>query len=100
LAEFDFGGPIVWTPDAASASATHLGRFIAAHRLSGFAELLDRSARDPAWFTDAILRYLDVRFTTPYSEVLDLSAGPAWPRWCVGGRLNIVTSCLDKISSG
>jgi len=100
LADFDFGGPIVWTPDAASVSATHLGRFLAAHRLSGFSELLNRSAADPAWFTDAVLRYLDVRFTTPYTQVLDLSRGPAWPRWCVGGMLNIVTSCLDKHLDG
>ena len=28
--------------------------------------------------------------------MLDLSRGPAWPRWCVGGRLNIVHNCLDK----
>jgi len=100
LADFDFGGPIVWTPDAASASATHLGRFLAAHRLGTFAELLDRSAADPAWFTDAVLRYLDIRFAAPYSQVLDLARGPAWPRWCVDGMLNIVTSCLDKHLDG
>ena len=100
MADFDFGGPIVWTPDAASASATHLGRFLAAHRLGTFAELLDRSAADPAWFTDAVLRYLDIRFAAPYSQVLDLARGPAWPRWCVDGMLNIVTSCLDKHLDG
>ncbi|HLE22882.1 MAG TPA: AMP-binding protein [Anaerolineales bacterium] len=100
MADFDFGGPIVWTPDAASASATHLGRFLAAHRLGTFAELLDRSAADPAWFTDAVLRYLDIRFAAPYSRVLDLARGPAWPRWCVDGMLNIVTSCLDKHLDG
>jgi acetyl-CoA synthetase len=100
LADFDFGGPIVWTPDAASATATHLGRFLAAHRLGTFPELLDRSASDPAWFTDAILRYLDIRFAAPYSQVLDLARGPAWPRWCVDGMLNIVTSCLDKHLDG
>jgi len=100
LADFAFGGPIVWTPDAASAAATHLGRFMTAHRLTGFPELLDRSAADPAWFTDAVLRYLDIRFATPYTQVLDLSRGPAWPRWCVGGMLNIVTSCLDKHLDG
>jgi len=100
LTDFDFGGPIVWTPDAASASATHLGRFMAAYRVGGFSELLDRSAADPAWFTDAVLRYLDIRFATPHTQVLDLSRGPAWPRWCVGGMLNIVTSCLDKHLDG
>src|SRR5262249_40428192 len=45
---------------------------------------------------EAVLKYLDIRFSRPYGQVLDLTRGPAWPRWCVGGGLNITESCLDK----
>ncbi len=51
---------------------------------------------DVAWFTDAMLRYLDIQFDQPYSQVLDLSRGKPWARWCVGGQMNIVYNCLDK----
>ena len=30
-----------------------------------------RSIDEPEWFWDAVVRFLDLRFTTPYSEVLD-----------------------------
>ncbi|HLE29191.1 MAG TPA: AMP-binding protein, partial [Anaerolineales bacterium] len=32
----------------------------------------------------------------PYRQVVDLSRGIAWPRWCVDGKLNIVYNCVDK----
>ncbi len=67
-----------------------------AHGLASFDDLLARSTSDVAWFTDAVLKYLDIRFSRPYTQVLDLQRGSAWPRWCVGGQLNITTNCLDK----
>ncbi len=66
------------------------------HGIASVPELLDRSTRDVAWFTDAILRFLDIRFRVPYQQVVDLSLGIAWPKWCVGGRMNIVENCLNK----
>ena len=100
MPEFDFGGTIVWRPDPAAVAATHLGRFMASHGIGSFAQLLERSGRDPAWFTEAVLRYLDVRFSVPYTQVLDTTRGPAWPNWCVGGSLNITATCLDKHLAG
>ena len=41
-------------------------------------------------------KFLDIRFYQPYTQVVDLSRGIAWPRWCVGGKMNIVHNCLDK----
>jgi acetyl-CoA synthetase len=58
--------------------------------------LLERSTADVAWFTDSLLKYLDIRFYEPYTQVVDLSRGIAWPQWCVGGKMNIVHNCLDK----
>jgi acetyl-CoA synthetase len=66
------------------------------HELSDFGALMNRSTQDVSWFTQAVLEYLDIRFKQPYSQVVDLSEGIASPRWCVGGRMNIVHNCLDK----
>ncbi|NUM48284.1 MAG: AMP-binding protein [Anaerolineales bacterium] len=66
------------------------------HGLASFEALMHRSTTDIAWFTEAVLQFLDIRFTQPYTQVLDLSDGPAWPQWCVGGQMNIVHNCLDK----
>jgi acetyl-CoA synthetase len=91
-----FGGEFVWRPSPDYIQRAHLTRFMRQHLIGDFAELLRRSTDDVAWFTAAILDYLDIHFYRPYSQVLDLSQGMAWPRWVVGGKMNIAHNCLDK----
>jgi len=93
---FDFGGEIVWRPTPEHIERAHLTRFMRQHGIPDFDALMRRSTKDVAWFTGAVLEYLDIRFATPYSSVVDLAEGIAWPRWCPDGRMNIVHNCLDK----
>ena len=92
----EFGGAVVWEPGPETIERAHLTQFMRQHSLPNFEALMDRSTDDVAWFTEALLEYLDIQFSQPYSKVLDLSEGIAWPKWCVDGRMNIVTNCLDK----
>ena len=93
---FTFGGEIVWRPTAEYIERSHLTRFMRRHGIGSYDELQARSTADVPWFTDAVLEYLDIRFRVPYTQVVDLSDGIEWPRWCVGGRMNIVDNCVDK----
>jgi acetyl-CoA synthetase len=93
---FDFGGQIVWRPPQEYIDNAHLTRFMHRHNLTSFGELIVRSTEDVAWFTGALLEYLEIQFYQPFSQVLDLSHGIAWPRWCVDGKMNIVHNCVDK----
>jgi len=94
--KFDFGGKIAWQPTSEYLEKANLAAFMRRHDLSNFTQLMDRSTRDIAWFTAALLDYLDIQFYKPYSQVVDLSGGVAWPKWCPGGEMNIVHNCLDK----
>ena len=87
---------IAWQPDEDRIQSANLTRFMCQHALPDYAALMHRSTSDPAWFTDALLQFLDIRFTQPYSTVLDVSDGVQFPHWCVGGRMNIIANCLDK----
>ena len=91
-----FPSEFVWQPSADYINQAHLTRFIQQNNLEDFNDLLVRSTQDVAWFTEAVLHYLDIEFYKPYSQVLDLSRGIAWPRWVVGGEMNIVHNLLDK----
>ncbi|MBN1447931.1 MAG: AMP-binding protein [Bacteroidetes bacterium] len=93
---FDFGGDIVWRPSRDDIDRSNLTAFMSEHGITSFDELMRRSTEDVAWFTEAVLRFLDIRFTKPYSRVIDLEEGIQFPRWCVDGEMNIVSSCLDK----
>ncbi len=93
---FEFGGEIVWKPSPEHVEQANLTRFMKLHGIDTFDKLMQRSTEDVGWFTDAVLKFLDIQFYNPYSEVVDLSKGIAWPRWCVDAKMNIVQNCLDK----
>lgn len=57
---------------------------------------MERSTTDIAWFWDAVMEDLGIEFYEPYTQIVDLSRGIQWPKWCVGAKLNIVHNCLDK----
>ena len=79
-------------------AASNLAQFMRTHQLGSLEELQHRSTIDLHWFWDAVLQDLQIQFRHPYSSVLDLSSGIAWPQWCVGGVMNIIDNCLDKYS--
>jgi acetyl-CoA synthetase len=89
-------GEIVWRPTPEQVRGSRIGAFMDAHGATDYPALLERSVEDIEWFWRAVLASLDIQFYTPYTRLVDLTRGPAWPAWCVGGHLNIVHNCLDK----
>jgi acetyl-CoA synthetase len=87
---------IIWRPTREVAERARIGRFMRAHGVPTLAELQRRSVADPGWYWAAVERDLGVRWTTPYTQVLDESAGAPWARWFPGGRLNFADNCLDR----
>ena len=62
-------------------------------------ELQSRSVEDIPWFWNAVLKDLDIQFYTEYQHVVVPGSGPEFPRWCVGGEMNIIHNMLDKWQS-
>jgi len=90
---FSVSGKIVWEPSAELIAESNLTAFMKAHDLRSLDELQHRSTTDLPWFWNAVLEDLKIQFRRPYSSVVDLSRGMAWPQWCVGGVMNIVDNC-------
>ncbi len=95
-AGFPFGQSFVWSPSEEYVRRSRLKRFMDRHGFATYQELLERSTEDIAWFWEAVFEDLGIEFYEPYTQVVDLSRGIQWPRWCVGAKLNIVHNCLDK----
>jgi acetyl-CoA synthetase len=66
------------------------------HGIETLRELTDRSVADVEWFWEAVVRDLDIEFSTPYERVVDLSRGPEWATWFLGGRTNVARQCVDR----
>ncbi len=93
---FPFEQHIVWQPNPDWVATSNLRRFMDAHGIGDYDRLARRAVEDITWFWDAVIKDLGVEFSRPYTQVVDLSQGIEFPRWCVGGELNIVYNCLDK----
>jgi acetyl-CoA synthetase len=96
MSEFQFGGEFVWRPSADLIARSRLRQFMDRHGIGGLEDLQRRSTEEIDWFWNAIIQELGIEFFKPYERILDLTGGIAWPRWCVGGKMNIVHNCLDK----
>ncbi|MFN2389391.1 MAG: AMP-binding protein [Actinomycetota bacterium] len=89
----------VWEPTRADVEKANVTRFMRAHGIDDYWDLVRRSQEDVEWFWDAAVKDLGILFYRPYSKVLDASKGPQWPRWFVDGRINLVHNCVDRHAS-
>ena len=87
---------LAWHPVEEVVRQTNLAAFLARHGLSSLDELMGRAEEQPRWYWRALLEFFDIRFVRPCDDILDVSAGAEWPKWCVGATTNVVINCLDR----
>lgn len=85
----------IWEPDPGIAANTNVGRFMAQHGIARSRSCVGAQS-NMAWFWDAVVHFLGLPFSTPYTSVLDESDGIEWARWFSGGETNLTTICLDR----
>jgi acetyl-CoA synthetase len=58
---------------------------------------LQRFSQDePEQFWPAAIDDMGIEFSRPWDEVVDLSRGPEWATWFVGGKLNLAWNCVHR----
>lgn len=90
------GQPVVWTADPDRVARSNTKRFMDAHGIATYQQLVERSITDPEWFWDAVVDFLGIPFQRPYTQVRDLSRGTPWARWFIDGRINLSEACVDR----
>lgn len=87
---------MIWQPSPQFIESTNVWRFMQQLGFDNQEEFLRFSREEPERFWDEMMREMDVAWFTPYRQVMDLSRGPEWSQWFLGGRLNIAHNCLDR----
>jgi acetyl-CoA synthetase len=59
-------------------------------------DFVRRTTENVAWFWEAALADMNVRWQRPYERLLDTSRGNAWADWFAGGHVNIADNCVDR----
>jgi acetyl-CoA synthetase len=87
---------VVWTPSEEVLARANVVRLMRRHGFEDYWELVRRSQQDPSWFWPAAVEDMDLDFFRPWNEVVDLSRGPEWATWFVGGTVNVAWNCVHR----
>ncbi|MCA0452901.1 MAG: AMP-binding protein [Chloroflexi bacterium] len=87
--------PVVWQPTPEYIENAAFTRFMRQHGIPTYEALLEASD-NIEWFWNAFIQFANIEFYTPYSQTVDLSEGLPFPKWFVGGEINIAHNALDK----
>ncbi|TML51571.1 MAG: AMP-dependent synthetase [Actinobacteria bacterium] len=64
--------------------------------IDDYHELQRRSAEEPEWFWPEAIEDIGLEFSRRWERVVDLSQGPEWATWFVGGKLNLAWNCVHR----
>ncbi|MCG3113880.1 MAG: AMP-binding protein [Candidatus Manganitrophus sp. SB1] len=87
---------IIWTPSDEIIRQSNVWRLMQRHGLSSYEALIRWSIEDIGRFWDAVSKDLGIRWSRPYRQVYDTSAGLPWTKWFIGGQTNLVMNCIDR----
>ncbi len=87
---------VVWAPDERTLRESQVGRLMRRHGIEDYRALVERSIAEPEWFWPAAVEDLEIEFVEPWRELVDVSRGPEWARWFLGGRLNVAWNCVHR----
>jgi acetyl-CoA synthetase len=86
----------IWEPDEATLERANVVRLMRRHGVGDYWELVRRSQEEPEWFWPAAIEDMGLEFSQRWNEVVDLSRGPEWATWFVGGKVNIAWNCVHR----
>ena len=85
-----------WRPTPEQVSQANVTRLMAELNMPDYKALLHLSLTDPAAYWRKVNQFCGVVWSRDYQRFCDLSDGPQFPRWFIGGELNWVDTVLAR----
>jgi acetyl-CoA synthetase len=86
----------VWAPSEEQIARANLTRLQRRLGAGDYQELHRISIEEPDRFWPAVIDDLGLEFSEPWHTVVDVSRGPEWAEWFVGGKLNLARICVHR----
>jgi acetyl-CoA synthetase len=86
----------VWIPTQEQIEQRKLYRFMNKLGFTNFDDFYTFSVQNIGSFWGEVSKDLDLKWSTPFGQVLNLDKGKAFPQWFTGGKMNISVNCLDR----
>ncbi len=91
---------VIWRPSDEVRERSNALRLARRLGFDDYWELVRFSAEQPERFWPEAVADLGLEFSQPWDQVVDLSRGPEWATWFVGGRLNLAWNCVHRWAQG
>jgi acetyl-CoA synthetase len=85
---------VIWSPAPELVEQANVTRLIRRLGCADYHELHRRSIEEPDRFWPEVVDDLAIEFSQPWARVVDLTEGPEWAKWFVGGRVNVARVCV------
>jgi len=90
----------IWQPTPEQVESANLTRLARRLGAESYHELHRISVEDPERFWPALVEDLGLEFSEPWEQVVDASEGIEWPKWFVGGKVNVAWNCVHRWAAG
>jgi acetyl-CoA synthetase len=91
---------VIWRPSDEVRERSNAMRLARRLGFDDYWELVRFSAEEPERFWPEAIADMGLEFSRPWDLVCDLSRGPEWATWFVGGRLNLAWNCVHRWARG
>jgi acetyl-CoA synthetase len=85
-----------WSPTPDVLEQANVVRLMRRLGFDDYRALQQRSAEEPEWFWPEAIDDMGLEFSRRWDDVVDLSRGPEWATWFVGGKLNVAWNCVHR----
>ena len=91
---------VIWRPSEEIRERSNAMRLARKLGFDDYWELVRFSAEEPERFWPEAIEDMGLEFSRPWDRVCDLSRGPEWATWFVGGKLNLAWNCVHRWARG
>src|SRR5205823_224163 len=91
---------VIWRPSAEVRDGSNAMRLARRLSFDDYWELVRFSADEPERFWPEAIADMGLEFSRAWDQVCDVSRGPEWATWVVGGRLNLAWNCVHRWARG
>ncbi|HXI96387.1 MAG TPA: acetyl-coenzyme A synthetase N-terminal domain-containing protein, partial [Candidatus Acidoferrum sp.] len=91
---------VIWQPSEEERTRTNAMRLARRLGFDDYWDLVRFSADEPERFWPEAIEDMGLEFSQPWNAVVDLSRGPEWATWFVGGTLNLAWNCVHRWARG
>ncbi len=91
---------VIWRPSEAVREGSNALRLARRLGFDDYWELVRFSAEEPEQFWPEAIDDMGLEFAQLWEQVCDLSRGPEWATWFVGGKLNLAWNCVHRWAHG